>query len=66
MLKYVVCLCTGCDGCCIFCLYCTAWSCKCSCMGSVSVDADVVCVLCASCGSSQCCALHDFQFVNAG
>ena len=25
-----------------------------------------VCVLCASCGSSQCCILHDFQFVNAG
>ena len=26
--------------------------------------ADVVC-LCASCGSSQCCILHDLQFVNA-
>ena len=25
-----------------------------------------VCVLCASCGSSQCCVLHDLQFVNAG
>ena len=25
----------------------------------------VVC-LCASCGSSQCCVLHDLQFVNAG
>ena len=24
------------------------------------------CVLCASCGSSQCCVLHDLQFVNAG
>ena len=24
------------------------------------------CVLCASCGSSQCCILHDLQFVNAG
>ena len=24
-----------------------------------------VCVLCASCGSYQCCALHDLQFVNA-
>ena len=22
-----------------------------------------VCVLCASCGSSQCCVLHDLQFV---
>ena len=25
-----------------------------------------VCVLCASCGSSQFCILHDMQFVNAG
>ena len=25
-----------------------------------------VCVLCASCGSSQCCVLHDLKFVNAG
>ena len=25
-----------------------------------------VCVLCASCGSSQCCILHDLQFVIAG
>ena len=25
-----------------------------------------VCVLCASCFSSQCCVRHDFQFVKAG
>ena len=25
-----------------------------------------VCVFCSSCGSSQCCILHDLQFVNAG
>ena len=25
-----------------------------------------VCVLCASCGNSQCRVLHDLQFVNAG
>ena len=25
-----------------------------------------VCVFCASCGSFQCCVLHDLQFVNAG
>ena len=25
-----------------------------------------VCILCASCGSSQCCVQHDLQFVNAG
>ena len=24
-----------------------------------------VCDLCASCGSSQCCVLHDLQFVDA-
>ena len=24
-----------------------------------------VCVLCASCGSYQCCILHDLQFVKA-
>ena len=24
------------------------------------------CVLCASCGSSPCCILHDLQFVNTG
>ena len=50
VLKYVVCLCRGCDGCCVFCLYCEAWSCRCSCMGSVSVcrHAAVVC-LCLVC-----------------
>ena len=31
-------LCRGCDGCCVFCLYCEVWSCRCSCMGSVSVS----------------------------
>ena len=25
-----------------------------------------VCVLCACCGGSQCCVLHDMQFVNTG
>ena len=28
-------------------------------------QADLVC-LCVSCGSPQCCVLHDLQFVNAG
>ena len=28
VLKYVVCLCKGCDGCCVFYLYCDAWSCR--------------------------------------
>ena len=34
VLRYVVCLC---NGCCAFCLYCEMWSCRCPCMGSVSV-----------------------------
>ena len=33
VLKYVVCLCRGCDGCCVFYLYCEAWSCSCLCIG---------------------------------
>ena len=41
---YVVCLCRGCDGCCVFCLYCEAWSCRCSCMGSVSVSSYRCCM----------------------
>ena len=32
----------------------------------VSVSSCRCCILCASCGSSQCCVLHDLQFVNAG
>ena len=49
------------------CLYGDAWSCRCSCMGSMRVmQMMYVCVLCASCGSSECCILHDLQFVNAG
>ena len=37
VLKYVVCLYKGCYGCCVFCLYSDTWSCRCSCMGSMSV-----------------------------
>ena len=37
VLKYVVSLCKGCNACCILCLYCDAWSCRCSCMGSINV-----------------------------
>ena len=69
MLKYIVCLCKGCDGmlCFSVCIV-DAWRCRCSCMGSMSVFVMqmYVCVLCASCGSYQCCILHDLQFVNAG
>ena len=38
----------GCDGCCVFCLYCESWSCRCSCMGSVSVSS-CRCCMCVSC-----------------
>ena len=57
VLKYVVCLCRGCDGCCVFCLYCEAWSCRCSCMGSVSVS------LCRCCMFVSC--VHPVAVLNA-
>ena len=44
VFKYGVCFCRGCDGCCVFCLYCDAWSCRCSCMGSVSVSSCICCM----------------------
>ena len=37
VLKYVVCLCKGCDRYCVFCLYCDAGSCSCSYMGIMKV-----------------------------
>ena len=36
---------------------------KCECFGMQML---YVCVLCASCGSSQCCVLHGLQLINAG
>ena len=46
VLKYVVCLCKGCDGCCVFCFYCDAWSCRCSCMSVSSCRCCMfVCIL---------------------
>ena len=56
VLKYLVCLCRGCDGCCVFCLYCEAWSCRCSCMGSVSV------LSCRCCTFVSC--VHPVAVVN--
>ena len=44
VVKYVVCLCKGCDGCCLFCLYCDAWSCRCLCMGSMNVSSYIYCM----------------------
>ena len=52
MLKYVVCLCSGCD----VLMYRSVFS----------MQMLYVCVLCVSCGSFQCCVLHDLPFVNAG
>ena len=57
VLKYVVCLCRGCDGCCVFCLYCEAWSYRCSCMGSVSVSS------CRCCMFVSC--VHPVAVLNA-
>ena len=51
VLKYVVCLCRGCDGC------CDAWSCMCSCMGSVSVSS------CRCCMFVSC--VHPVAVLNA-
>ena len=44
VLKYVVSLCSGCDGCCVFCLYYDTWSCGYSCMASVSVSSCRCCM----------------------
>ena len=52
MLKYVVCLCRGCDGCCVFCLYCVSVSsCRCcmfvSCVHPVAVLNAAFCMTCS-------------------
>ena len=57
VLKYVLCLCKGFDGCCGFCLYCDAWSCRCSCMGSMSVSS------CRCCMFVSC--VHPVAVLNA-
>ena len=57
VLKYVVSLYMGCDGCCVFCLYCEAWSCRCLCMGSVSVSS------CRCCMFVSC--VHPLAVLNA-
>ena len=53
----VMCLCRGCDGCCVFCLYCEVWSCRCSCIGSVSVSS------CRCCMFVSC--VHPVAVLNA-
>ena len=54
----MLCVCVGgCDGCCVFCLYCEAWSCRCSCMGSVSVSS-CSCYMFVSC-------VHSVAVLNA-
>ena len=49
VLKYVVCLCKRCDVCCVFCLYYDVWSCRCSCMGSMSKLSSCRCCMFVSC-----------------
>ena len=53
----------------VFCLYCDAWSCRCSCMGSMSVSSCRFCLF-VSCVHPvtvlNAAILHDLQFVNAG
>ena len=44
-------------GCCVFCLYCDAWSCRCSCMGSMSVSS------CRCCMFVSC--VHPVAVLNA-
>ena len=57
VLKYVVCLYKECDGCCVFCFYCDAWSCRCSCMGSMSVSSCRCCMF--------LCCVHPVPVLNA-
>ena len=57
VLKYSVCLCSGCDGWCLFCLYCDAWSCRYSCMRSMSVSS------CRCCMFVSC--VHPVAVLNA-
>ena len=58
VLKYVVCLCKGCDGCCVFVCIVTRGA-VCARVWEVFFVMQIlyVCVLCASGGSSQCCIL---------
>ena len=55
VLKYVVCLCRGCDGCCVFCLDCGAVGAHC--VGSVSVSS------CRCCMFVSC--VHPVTVLNA-
>ena len=45
------------DGCCVFCLYCDAWSCRCSCMRSMSLSS------CRCCMFVSC--VHPVAVLNA-
>ena len=56
VLEYVVCLCRGCDGCCVF-VCIEAWSCRGSCMRSVSV------LSCRCCMFVSC--VHPVAVLNA-
>ena len=63
VLKYVVCLCSGCDGCCVFFVFIVrrgavgarVWECEC-----FFVMQMYVCVLCASCCNVAFCMTCSF------
>ena len=57
VMKYIVCLCRVCDGCCVVSLNCKTWSCRCSCMGSMSVLVYICCMF-VSC-------VHPVAVINA-
>ena len=65
-VKYVVCLCKGCDGFCVLGLNYDAWSCRCSCMGSMSVSSCRCCIFVCTLLQFSMLRSHDLQFVNAG
>ena len=66
MLKYVVCLCMGCDGCCVFYRILKRGAVCARILEVIVIQMLYVCILCAYCGSPYFCVLHDLQFVNAG
>ena len=43
----------------MLCFHCEAWSCRCSCMGSVSVSS--ICCMFMSCGNVAVVNVHDLQ-----
>ena len=74
VVRYVVCMCKGCDGCCALCLNCESWcshmvimsvsSCKCFMLVScVHIVAVLIAAFCMTCTLFM---LYDLHFVYAG